>query len=85
MCKCKHESCFRVFGVQVLLGWKHGETVDEKAKTHPMLRSYKSLTEKVQTSPQNIQRDLIYDSQCECLCVSARRRRRFTAGRFVSP
>ncbi|XDV43829.1 hypothetical protein PO909_012232 [Leuciscus waleckii] len=32
--------------VQVLLGWKHGETIDEKAKTHPMLRSYKSLTEK---------------------------------------
>ncbi|CAM4642062.1 unnamed protein product [Leuciscus chuanchicus] len=31
---------------KVLLGWKHGETIDEKAKTHPMLRSYKSLTEK---------------------------------------
>ncbi|XP_039525300.1 ryanodine receptor 3 isoform X4 [Pimephales promelas] len=31
---------------KVLLGWKHGEAVDEKAKTHPMLRSYKSLTEK---------------------------------------
>ncbi|KAK2879234.1 hypothetical protein Q8A67_020025 [Cirrhinus molitorella] len=31
---------------KVLLGWKHGENIDEKAKTHPMLRSYKSLTEK---------------------------------------
>ncbi|KAI2654040.1 Ryanodine receptor 2 [Labeo rohita] len=32
--------------LKVLLGWKHGENIDEKAKTHPMLRSYKSLTEK---------------------------------------
>uniref|UniRef100_A0A673MWT3 Ryanodine receptor 3 n=1 Tax=Sinocyclocheilus rhinocerous TaxID=307959 RepID=A0A673MWT3_9TELE len=31
---------------KVLLGWKHGENIDEKAKTHPMLRSYKSLMEK---------------------------------------
>ncbi|XP_073784038.1 ryanodine receptor 3-like isoform X2 [Danio rerio] len=31
---------------KVLLGWKHGENIDEKAKTHPMLRPYKSLTEK---------------------------------------
>lgn len=33
---------------QVLLGWKYGDCVDEKAKIHPQLRSYKSLTEKVQ-------------------------------------
>ncbi|XP_036448593.1 ryanodine receptor 3 [Colossoma macropomum] len=31
---------------KVVLGWKYGDTTDEKAKTHPMLRSYKSLTEK---------------------------------------
>ncbi|KAL7861798.1 hypothetical protein SRHO_G00132390 [Serrasalmus rhombeus] len=31
---------------KVVLGWKYGDTIDEKAKTHPMLRSYKSLTEK---------------------------------------
>ncbi|TRY83564.1 hypothetical protein DNTS_016272, partial [Danionella cerebrum] len=31
---------------KVLLGWKHGENTDEKAKTHPMLRPFKSLTEK---------------------------------------
>ncbi|XP_047677282.1 ryanodine receptor 3 isoform X4 [Tachysurus fulvidraco] len=31
---------------KVVLGWKYGDNVDEKAKTHPMLRSYKSLTEK---------------------------------------
>ncbi|KAG7245892.1 hypothetical protein CRUP_030439, partial [Coryphaenoides rupestris] len=30
----------------VLLGWKYGECVDEKAKTHPQLRMYKGLTEK---------------------------------------
>lgn len=33
---------------QVLLGWKYGDSVDEKAKTHPQLRTYKALTEKVQ-------------------------------------
>lgn len=33
---------------QVLLGWKYGDGVDEKAKIHPQLRTYKSLTEKVQ-------------------------------------
>uniref|UniRef100_W5N4D0 Ryanodine receptor 3 n=1 Tax=Lepisosteus oculatus TaxID=7918 RepID=W5N4D0_LEPOC len=27
-------------------GWKYGETLDEKLKTHPLLRPYKSLTEK---------------------------------------
>ncbi|MBN3304979.1 RYR3 protein, partial [Amia calva] len=27
-------------------GWKYGETLDEKIKTHPLLRPYKSLTEK---------------------------------------
>lgn len=32
---------------QVILGWKYGDSIEEKAKTHPMLRSYKSLTEKV--------------------------------------
>ena len=34
---------------QVLLGWKYGDCVDEKAKIHPQLRTYKALTEKVQT------------------------------------
>ena len=32
---------------QVLLGWKYGDCVDEKAKIHPQLRTYKALTEKV--------------------------------------
>ncbi|XP_052001465.1 LOW QUALITY PROTEIN: ryanodine receptor 3 [Xyrauchen texanus] len=31
---------------KVILGWKYGENIEEKAKTHSMLRSYKSLTEK---------------------------------------
>ncbi|XP_030634419.1 ryanodine receptor 3 [Chanos chanos] len=31
---------------KVILGWKYGDCIDEKSKTHPMLRSYKSLTEK---------------------------------------
>ncbi|XP_053702100.1 ryanodine receptor 3-like isoform X3 [Synchiropus splendidus] len=31
---------------KVLLGWKYGDCVDEKGKTHPQLRSYKALTEK---------------------------------------
>uniref|UniRef100_A0A3Q4GGY2 Ryanodine receptor 3 n=1 Tax=Neolamprologus brichardi TaxID=32507 RepID=A0A3Q4GGY2_NEOBR len=28
------------------VGWKHGDTVDEQAKTHPLLKPYKSLSEK---------------------------------------
>ncbi|XP_040054763.2 ryanodine receptor 3 isoform X15 [Gasterosteus aculeatus] len=31
---------------KVLLGWKYGDSVDEKAKIHPQLRVYKALTEK---------------------------------------
>ncbi|KAM6961301.1 ryanodine receptor 3 [Aplochiton taeniatus] len=31
---------------KVMLGWKYGDCVDEKAKTHPQLRPYKALTEK---------------------------------------
>ncbi|XP_076155871.1 ryanodine receptor 3 [Alosa pseudoharengus] len=31
---------------KVLLGWKYGDGIDEKAKIHHLLRSYKSLTEK---------------------------------------
>ncbi|TKS86518.1 Ryanodine receptor 2 [Collichthys lucidus] len=31
---------------KVLLGWKYGDSVDEKAKIHPQLRTYKALTEK---------------------------------------
>nr|XP_055028682.1 ryanodine receptor 3 isoform X6 [Misgurnus anguillicaudatus] len=31
---------------KVSLGWKYGENIDEKSKTHPTLRSYKCLTEK---------------------------------------
>lgn len=34
--------------IQVLLGWKYGDCVDEKAKIHPQLRTYKALTEKVE-------------------------------------
>ena len=36
-----------VLVLQVLLGWKYGDCVDEKAKIHPQLRIYKALTEKV--------------------------------------
>ncbi|XP_067310941.1 ryanodine receptor 3 isoform X2 [Pseudorasbora parva] len=42
---------------KVLLGWKHGENVDEKAKVHPMLRSYKSLTEKEKESYRGMVRE----------------------------
>ncbi|KAM9420371.1 ryanodine receptor 3-like [Salvelinus alpinus] len=31
---------------KVAAGWKMGESVDEKAKTHPLLKPYKSLSEK---------------------------------------
>ncbi|XP_027130695.1 ryanodine receptor 3 [Larimichthys crocea] len=31
---------------KVLLGWKYGDSVDEKGKIHPQLRTYKALTEK---------------------------------------
>lgn len=28
-------------------GWKHGDSLDEQAKTHPLLKPYKALSEKV--------------------------------------
>ena len=32
---------------QLTAGWKLGEAVDEEAKTHPLLKPYKALNEKV--------------------------------------
>ncbi|XP_056624494.1 ryanodine receptor 3 isoform X3 [Triplophysa dalaica] len=41
------EHCHEKWAAEkVMLGWKYGENVDEKLKTHPMMRSYKALTEK---------------------------------------
>ncbi|KAM6912919.1 ryanodine receptor 3 [Xenentodon cancila] len=41
------EHCHEKWSAEkVLLGWKYGDGVDEKAKTHPQLRTYKALTEK---------------------------------------
>lgn len=35
--------------LQVSAGWKHADGgVDEQAKSHPLLKSYKALSEKVQ-------------------------------------
>uniref|UniRef100_A0A665TSU5 Ryanodine receptor 3 n=1 Tax=Echeneis naucrates TaxID=173247 RepID=A0A665TSU5_ECHNA len=31
---------------KVSAGWKHGDSVDEQAKTHPLLKPYKALSEK---------------------------------------
>lgn len=45
-----------VLVLQVLLGWKYGDSVDEKAKIHPQLRTYKSLTEKVANVESEIQK-----------------------------
>ncbi|KAM4542025.1 ryanodine receptor 3 isoform 5-T5 [Odontesthes bonariensis] len=41
------EHCHEKWSAEkVQLGWKYGDSVDEKAKTHPQLRTYKALTEK---------------------------------------
>lgn len=32
---------------QIQNNWSYGETLDENAKTHPMLRPYKTFSEKV--------------------------------------
>ncbi|XP_015229203.1 PREDICTED: ryanodine receptor 3 isoform X4 [Cyprinodon variegatus] len=41
------EHCHEKWSAEkVLLGWKYGDCVDEKGKTHPQLRTYKALTEK---------------------------------------
>uniref|UniRef100_A0A3Q1KBE6 Uncharacterized protein n=1 Tax=Anabas testudineus TaxID=64144 RepID=A0A3Q1KBE6_ANATE len=32
--------------VSVSAGWKHGDSLDEQSKTHPLLKPYKSLSEK---------------------------------------
>lgn len=34
--------------LQASAGWKHGDGLDERAKTHPLLKPYKALSEKVQ-------------------------------------
>lgn len=33
--------------LQVAAGWKHGDSLDEHTKSHPLLKPYKALTEKV--------------------------------------
>lgn len=33
--------------LQVSAGWKHGDSVDEQVKCHPLLKPYKALSEKV--------------------------------------
>lgn len=33
--------------LQVSAGWKHGDCVNEHTKSHPLLKPYKALTEKV--------------------------------------
>lgn len=39
--------CVTYFLLQVSAGWKHGDSLDEQARTHPLLRPYKALSEKV--------------------------------------
>lgn len=51
-----HAALTHVLVLQVLLGWKYGDSVDEKAKIHPQLRTYKSLTEKVANVESEIQK-----------------------------
>lgn len=55
-CSTIHAALTRVLVLQVLLGWKYGDSVDEKAKIHPQLRTYKSLTEKVANVESEIQK-----------------------------
>lgn len=33
--------------IQIQNNWTYGEVLDENAKTHPMLRPYKTFSEKV--------------------------------------
>lgn len=42
----KHPKMF-FFCVQIQNNWTYGETLDEIGKTHPMLRPYKTFSEKV--------------------------------------
>lgn len=49
--KLSRNSAFSVANARMLLqvsaGWKHGDSVDEHTKSHPLLKPYKALTEKV--------------------------------------
>lgn len=81
---------------QVLLGWKYGDCVDEKAKIHPQLRTYKGLTEKVGESECEIWGE---DKQwrdnwkieasglgpCTLFLSLCFRKKRFTDGQLESP
>lgn len=33
--------------LQVSAGWRHGDGLDEQVKSHPLLKAYKALSEKV--------------------------------------
>lgn len=73
---------------QVLLGWKYGDSVDEKAKIHPQLRVYKALTEKVRKHVRFVKNRSIKERTWRRLCsvrlphlyCSCFRRKRFTDG-----
>lgn len=45
----------RIFELRTFLqsqnGWKYGISLDENVKTHPLIRPFKTLTEKVGNSP----------------------------------
>lgn len=38
---------YNKLSLQVSAGWKCGDSIDEQAKTHPLLKAYKALSEKV--------------------------------------
>lgn len=45
----------RIFELRTFLqsqnGWKYGISLDENVKTHPLIRPFKTLTEKVRIGP----------------------------------
>lgn len=50
-------SCFHDYAncinLQIQNNWTYGEVLDENAKTHPMLRPYKTFSEKVRLNNNN--------------------------------
>lgn len=53
----KTNSSATVILAQLSTGWVHGELLCESTKTHPLLKPYKSLAEKVRLTPFTLRKD----------------------------
>lgn len=54
--------------LQVSAGWKHGDSLDEQVKSHPLLKPYKALSEKVNSVSNGVLAAAV--AMIECTAVA---------------